>query len=84
MLFSSDPEVPNVSYRNELRAIFPKEDCDSLNWNSAAATFPKFVQLVELPSYTYNVVLGLVCSIGGLTETLVKYSISIVIQYFCL
>ncbi|KAJ8975561.1 hypothetical protein NQ317_000745 [Molorchus minor] len=45
-----------------------------LNWNSASSTFPKFVQLISLPPYTYNVMLGLICSIGGLTETLVKNS----------
>ncbi|XP_018565799.1 tubulin-specific chaperone D [Anoplophora glabripennis] len=70
----NNPRVPNIPYYNEITLIFPKEECDILNWNSASATFPKFVQLIRLPPYTYSVMLGMICSVGALTETLVKNS----------
>ncbi|CAH0559200.1 unnamed protein product [Brassicogethes aeneus] len=69
-----EPAIENISFLNELLTIFPKEECDALNWNSAAATFPKFVQLLQFPPYSYSIMIGLICSVGGLTETLVKNS----------
>lgn len=47
-----------------------------LNWNSAATTFPIFVELVVFDDYRYNLLLGLISSIGGLTETLVHIIIA--------
>ncbi|CAH1996514.1 unnamed protein product [Acanthoscelides obtectus] len=70
----NESAIPNLPHHQEVSNIFIKEECDDLNWNSGSATFPKFVQLVYLPSYTYNVMLGLICSIGGLTDSLVKHS----------
>ncbi|XP_045480328.1 tubulin-specific chaperone D [Harmonia axyridis] len=72
----NDQPVPYIPHHEELIKIFPKEECDDLNWNSANFTFPKFVQLLQFPEFTYNILLGLICSVGGLTETLVKYSAS--------
>ncbi|VEN50767.1 unnamed protein product [Callosobruchus maculatus] len=72
----NEPTIPNLPHHAEVSSIFVKEECDDLNWNSGSATFPKFVQLVYLPCYTYNVMLGLICSIGGLTNSLVKHSSS--------
>ncbi|CAH1175633.1 unnamed protein product [Phaedon cochleariae] len=76
-----DPRIQNIAHQDDLCRIFPKEECDLLNWNSASSTFPKFVQLVQLPSYSYNLMLGLVCSIGGMTENLVKNSSSSLFAY---
>lgn len=74
--FCSEIPIPNILNIEEIKNIFKKEECDNLNWFSAADTFPKFVQLLQFASYTYHVMLGLVCSVGGLTETLVKNSSS--------
>ena len=43
-----------------------------MNWAVPASTFPKFVELLSLPSYNYNMLLGLTVSVGGLTESLVS------------
>lgn len=75
-LIHAEPKVPNVPDHEDLLRIFPKEDCEFLNWNSAAVTFPLFVRLLKFDAYTYSVLLGLVCSVGGMTETLVKSSSS--------
>lgn len=80
-LNSSDVTIP-IKHYNEMLEFFLKEECETLNWNSAADTFPKFVELLKFPEYTYSVMLGLICSVGGLTETLVKNSSSALFSYF--
>ncbi|KAL3280428.1 hypothetical protein HHI36_017910 [Cryptolaemus montrouzieri] len=72
-IYHTNP-VPYIPHYEDIKIIFPKEECDDLNWNSASNTFPKFIQLLKYPEFTYNVFLGIICSVGGLTETLVKYS----------
>ena len=52
-----------------------------MNWAVPASTFPKFVELLSLPSYNYNILLGLTVSVGGLTESLVStYSDGMVVS----
>ncbi|RZC41515.1 tubulin-specific chaperone D, partial [Asbolus verrucosus] len=81
-LLYNDIPIPNIQDYVEIIKIFPKEICDDLNWNSAADTFPKFVELLQFPAYTYNVMMGMICSVGGMTETLVKNSSSSLFAYF--
>ncbi|KAK9871289.1 hypothetical protein WA026_011559 [Henosepilachna vigintioctopunctata] len=76
-----EKRVPYVPHHEDMMIIFPKEECDDLNWNSGSCTFPKFVQLLKYSEFTYNLFLGLICSIGGLTETLVKHSSSSLFTY---
>jgi len=64
--------LPGVPRIEEVRDIFPKEE--DINWTVEAETFPRFVKLLHLPEYTERIILGLVVSIGGLTERLVKNS----------
>lgn len=74
----SVPSIPNIPNHEEVKQIITKTECDMLNWNSAADTFPKFVNLLQYHVYTYNTLLGLICSVGGMTETLVsKYLYSV-------
>lgn len=63
--------IPNIPDHKEVLEIFTTKTCENLNWNSATVTFPLFVELVKFPKYSYKILLGLVCSIGGMTETLV-------------
>nr|XP_023027464.1 tubulin-specific chaperone D [Leptinotarsa decemlineata] len=80
-LIYSNTMIKSFTYYSDLCRIFPKEECEEMNWNSASVTFPKFVQLIQLPPFTYNIILGLVCSVGGMTETLVKNSSSSLFTY---
>lgn len=66
---------------SQLCLIFPREECDRLNWNSAGVTFSKFVELLGFEAYSYPVMLGLISSVGGLTETLVKNSSAALFEY---
>lgn len=71
-LIHSDPPIPFIPNQADIKRIIPKDAKDLYNWNSAGFTFPKFVQLIEFEPYTYSILLGLVTSVGGLTETLVN------------
>lgn len=48
-----------------------RDFCTSMNWPVASETFPKFVEVLSQPTYTYSAALGLTVSVGGLTESLV-------------
>ena len=56
-------------------------DQDALNWAAPSESFPKSVQLLSLPTYQYSALLGLIVSVGGLTESLVNHSSSSFLQY---
>jgi hypothetical protein len=72
-LCSSDPAIPNIPYHAELLEIFPAAACEhEINWIAESDTFPRFTQLLALETFTYSVMLGLVVSVGGITETLVR------------
>ena len=43
-----------------------------LNWSAPQSSFPLTVQLLRLPSYSYHTLLGIVVSVGGLTESTVS------------
>lgn len=71
-LLHHKPEIPYFPNRDSVVKIFPEELCSSMNWNSAASTFPLFTELLAFHSYSYDVLLGLIISVGGLTEGLVS------------
>ncbi|NXD20356.1 TBCD protein, partial [Spelaeornis formosus] len=74
LLHFDHPPVPHIPHRAELERIFPRSEKDSLNWNAASEAFPRITQLLGLPAYQYHVLLGLSVSVGGLTETTLRYS----------
>lgn len=73
-LIHSEPELPNIPYHEELKKIFPTHDCTDIDWKMEAMTFPKFIKMLTFPSYTDNLLRGIIFSVGGVTESLVKYS----------
>ncbi|PSN56928.1 Tubulin-specific chaperone D [Blattella germanica] len=81
-LLHSDPSIPNIPYFEDLMKIFPSGACEQeINWIAASDTFPRFTQLLAFQPFTYNVLLGLVVSVGGLTESLVKHSSTSLFMY---
>lgn len=81
-LLYSDPCIPNVPHRAKLENIFQEKKCkESINWTAASDSFPLFTQLLHLPEFSYSVMLGLVVSVGGLTESLVKHSSAALFQH---
>jgi hypothetical protein len=72
-LCSSDPTIPNIPHYAKLLEIVPAAACElEINWNAESDTFPRFTQLLAVETYTYCVMLGLVVSVGGITEKLVR------------
>lgn len=72
-LCSSEPAIPNIPHHAELLEIFPAAACElEINWIAESNTFPRFTQLLALETFTYCVMLGLVVSMGGITEKLVR------------
>uniref|UniRef100_A0A8C1VPH2 Tubulin-specific chaperone D n=1 Tax=Cyprinus carpio TaxID=7962 RepID=A0A8C1VPH2_CYPCA len=81
LLHSTDPAVPHIPHREELLSIFPPETGNSLNWNAASQAFPHITQLLRLHQYQYHTLLGLTVSVGGLTESTVRYSSQSLFEY---
>ncbi|XP_032285686.1 tubulin-specific chaperone D isoform X3 [Phoca vitulina] len=81
LLHSHGSPVPHVPHRGELEKLFPRSDMASVNWNAPSQAFPRITQLLGLPTYRYHVLLGLAVSVGGLTESTVRYSTQSLFEY---
>uniref|UniRef100_A0A7N4V772 Tubulin-specific chaperone D n=1 Tax=Sarcophilus harrisii TaxID=9305 RepID=A0A7N4V772_SARHA len=81
LLYFDNPPVPHLPYREELEKIFPRSESAILNWNAPSQAFPCITQLLALPDYRYHVLLGLAVSVGGLTESTVRYSTQSLFEY---
>ncbi|XP_040292612.1 tubulin-specific chaperone D [Bufo bufo] len=81
LLHQDNPPVPNIPHREELESIFDRSQVDSLNWNAPSQAFPRITQLLALPAYRYYVLMGLTVSVGGLTESTVRYSAQSLFEY---
>ncbi|KAM9296416.1 tubulin-specific chaperone D [Gastrophryne carolinensis] len=81
LLHQDQPPVPHIPHREDLERIFPRSQADTLNWNAPSQSFPLITQLLGLPTYRYFVLLGLTVSVGGLTESTVRYSAQSLFDY---
>ncbi|XP_064407047.1 tubulin-specific chaperone D-like isoform X2 [Halichondria panicea] len=75
------PTLPHIPHHTHLKEIFCKTDMDIVNWSVPQTTFPLTVQLLALPDYSYPTLLGLVISVGGLTESTVRQSSASLLSY---
>ncbi|XP_008554133.1 tubulin-specific chaperone D [Microplitis demolitor] len=81
-LLYSTPIIPNIPYHNELKNIFPYNECkDSINWMTELDTFPRFIKMLDFPPYMECILRGIIFSIGGLSESLVKHSSTSLFSY---
>ncbi|NXB45964.1 TBCD protein, partial [Leucopsar rothschildi] len=81
LLHFDHPPIPHIPHREELERIFPRSEKEVLNWNAASEAFPRITQLLGLSAYRYHVLLGLSVSVGGLTETTLRYSAQSLFDY---
>ncbi|TYZ57878.1 hypothetical protein PybrP1_000306 [[Pythium] brassicae (nom. inval.)] len=73
VLHSTSPRVDAIPDRLALeQTVFPPSL--QVNWSMAHDTFPLTVQMMSSPEYLEAVASGLVLSVGGLTESVVKSS----------
>ncbi|XP_042304355.1 tubulin-specific chaperone D isoform X2 [Sceloporus undulatus] len=81
LLYFDNPPVPHIPHREELERIFPRSEAITFNWNAESQAFPRITQLLGLASYRYHVLTGLTVSVGGLTESTVRYSSQSMFDY---
>lgn len=81
LLHSNAPRIPNIPQHDDLVCVFPEKELLALNWATAMDVFPRLAQLLSFPAYCEHVLLGLVVSVGGLTESLVKHSSISLLEY---
>uniref|UniRef100_M4BSB0 Uncharacterized protein n=1 Tax=Hyaloperonospora arabidopsidis (strain Emoy2) TaxID=559515 RepID=M4BSB0_HYAAE len=73
LLHSSSPRIDGIPGRLYLEEqIFPSTL--TVNWSMAHDTFPLVVKMMDVPEFLEGVAAGLVISVGGLTENVVKAS----------
>ncbi|XP_060109373.1 tubulin-specific chaperone D [Heteronotia binoei] len=81
LLYFDSPPVPHIPHRDDLERIFPRSEAVTFNWNAPSQAFPKITQFLGLPTYQYHVLTGLTVSVGGLTESTVRYSSQSLFDY---
>ncbi|KAF9924456.1 hypothetical protein FBU30_005578 [Linnemannia zychae] len=73
--------VLRIAHRAEVMKVIGKSDEMSLIWLQPSEVYSRIVQLLHLPEYRFELLLGLVISAGGLTETLVRHSSSCLTEF---
>ena len=71
--------VPHLPDRQLLEAVFLNADGSwaagsASDWGSSTGTFPRLIRLIDVETYIRPVLAGVVISVGGITESLVKQS----------
>ncbi|KAG2760722.1 Tubulin-specific chaperone D [Phytophthora cactorum] len=72
LLHSTNPRTDSIPDRFQLEKIFPSTLL--VNWSMAHDTFPLVVKMLDIPELMEEAAAGLVISVGGLTESVVKAS----------
>ena len=49
-----------------------RESTADIDWTVTHSSFPVLVQLLSLHAYTHHALLGMIASVGGLTESTVS------------
>jgi hypothetical protein len=75
------PPITGITEHNILLDIFKWDRVSELNWSVAHLSFPFTVQLLDVRPYSYRTLLGLIISVGGLTESIVRSSSNGLLKY---
>ncbi|KAI8620187.1 tubulin folding cofactor D C terminal-domain-containing protein [Chytriomyces sp. MP71] len=62
------------SSRADLRKALDGSSTGDLNWLNTATVYPRMVSLLKIDELRQDLLLGLVVSVGGISESLVRYS----------
>ncbi|KAG9297370.1 hypothetical protein G9A89_009454 [Geosiphon pyriformis] len=69
----------DVSGRDLLQEVLPRDE--EIHWITPSELYPRMIRLLSLPEYRLELLSGLIIAAGGMTETLVRYSSSTLIEY---
>ncbi|TPX62107.1 hypothetical protein PhCBS80983_g00682 [Powellomyces hirtus] len=74
-------EVPGFEFEGMalLRERLPRNA--EMSWSSAAESYPTMIPLLTIPQFRIQMLSGLVVSIGGLSESLVRHSSTSFVQF---
>jgi len=79
------PSVPYILRRDSLKSVLQSTyllgGSQDINWAVPSHTFPLVIQLLSVECYHYAILSGLVVSIGGLTESVVKSSSAVFLEW---
>ena len=96
LLTCTKPRIPFIPHRTSLtEALNIQENTPSLscqnfgvfsfdisrNWGDAATTFPLVLRVANLETYFADIIAGLIISVGGITESVVKNASSSMIEW---
>ena len=69
LLLGAQPRIEAIPCLDQVAALFPPDlSLETFSWTAESETFPIFTQLLQYPAYKERVLLGLVISVGGLSE----------------
>eukprot|EP01084_Bolivina_argentea_P309179 534770_1 len=89
LLTTKSTLFPYVPYRDDLEKIFQLthnndtsgQATADIDWSSSAVTFPMVIKAMKLPTYHDAILSGLILSVGGLTESVVRHSRSALLNW---
>lgn len=79
-LLISSLDIPHIPRKSEILQCFPAKiqkpgpKFDEFGWAVESETFPIFTKIMRFSEYAEHVLLGLMISVGGVTERLVRQS----------
>lgn len=75
-------DLPNIPYHKNLKLLFSESECGKkIDWKTENETFPLFIKMLDFPPYVTYILSGIVYSVGGISESLVKHSCSTLFNY---
>lgn len=72
LLHNDSPELYQFPERSSLLTIFTEDFVKTCNWRATAQMFPKFVELIKFPTYSYPILCGFIISGGSLSDKVMK------------
>ncbi|KAJ1534009.1 hypothetical protein HK096_004470, partial [Nowakowskiella sp. JEL0078] len=69
----------SIACLKDLRNALPMDI--EINWLNPAEVYPRIIPLLRLSEYRVDILAGLVVSVGGLTESLVRHSSETLIEF---
>ena len=73
--------LQHAPHAAKLRSALSPAAPSTVDWSAPSASFPRLVPLLALPTFTLPLLCGLVVSVGGLTESVVRHSSAALVDY---
>jgi hypothetical protein len=81
ILTSKDPSIPFVYGRPRLVDALSLRNGQEINWASPEITFPLVMRAIDFDDFFDYILSGIIISVGGLTESVTKYSTKSFLEY---